>query len=149
MSNDRKGPASGSWLDQPMPVWPAAGCPAWCAGQHQADDSEAAFHACVVAERDGASVALSCVEYHDPAQTVSTVIILNVDAEAEPIELAENDAIRMVGTLQAEAGGTSWLTVALRSALDMLDPGVGWAVPFPRTGAGPGASRASAKSPDP
>ena len=77
------------------------------------------------------------------------MVILNVDAEAEPIELAETDAIRMVGTLQAEAGGTSWLTVALRSALDMLDPGVGWAVPLARTGAGPGAFRASAKSPDP
>jgi hypothetical protein len=149
MSNDRKGQASGSWLDQSVPVFPAEGCPAWCAGQHQADDRDAAFHACIVAERDGASVALSCIEYHDPAQAVSTVIILNVDAEAEPIELAETDAIRMVGTLQAEAGDTSWLTVALRSALDMLDPGVGWAVPLSRTGAGPGASRASAKSPDP
>jgi len=149
MSNDRKGPASGSWLDQSVPVLAAAGCPAWCTGQHQADDRDAAFHACIVAERDGASVALSCIEYHDPAQTGSTVIILNVDAEAEPIELAENDAIRMVGTLQAEAGGSSWLTVALRSALDMLDPGVGWAVPLSRTRAGPEASRASAKSPDP
>jgi len=134
MSNDRKGPASGSSLDQSVPVLPAEGCPAWCAGQHQADDRDAAVHACIVAERDGASVALSCIEYHDPAQTGSTVIILNVDAEAEPIELAENDAIRMVGTLQAEAGGTSWLTVALRSALDMLDPGVGWAVPSSRPG---------------
>jgi hypothetical protein len=149
MSNNRKGQASGGWLDQSVPVLPAEGCPAWCAGQHQADDRDAAFHACIVAERDGASVALSCTEYHDPAQSVSTVIILNVDAEAEPIELAETDAIRMVGTLQAEAGGTSWLTVALRSALDMLDPGVGWAVPLARTGAAPGASRASANSPDP
>jgi hypothetical protein len=149
MSNDRKGPASGSKLDQSVPVSAAEGCPAWCAGQHQADDREAAFHACIVAERDGASVALSCIEPHDPAQTGSTVIILNVDAEAEPIELAENDAIRMVGTLQAEAGGTSWLTVALRSALDMLDPGVGWAVPLSSTGAGPGSSGASAKPPDP
>jgi hypothetical protein len=149
MSNDRKGPASGSWLDQSVPVLPAEGCPAWCAGQHQADDRDAVFHACIVAERDGASVALSCIEYYDPAQTGSTVIILNVDAESEPIELAENDAIRMVGTLQAESGDTSWLTVALRSALDMLDPGVGWAVPRPRTGARPGSSRASAKSPDP
>ena len=149
MSNDRKGPASGGWLDRSVSVLPAKGCPAWCTGQHQADDRDAAFHACIVAERDGASVALSCIEYHDPAQTVSTVVILNVDAEAEPIELAETDAIRMVGTLQAEAGGTSWLTAALRSALDMLDPGVGWAVPLSRTGAGLGASRASAKSPDP
>ena len=149
MSNDRKGPASGGWLDQSVPVLPAEGCPAWCAGQHQADDRDAAFHACIVAERDGASVALSCIDYHDPAQTGNTVIILNVDAEAEPIELAENDAIRMVGTLQAESGDTSWLTVALRSALDMLDPGVGWAVPLSRTGVGPGSSRASAKSPDP
>ena len=149
MSNDRKGPASGSRLNRSVPVLPAEGCPAWCTGQHQADDRDAAFHACIVAERDGASVALSCVQYHDPAQTVSTVVILNVDAEAEPIELAETDAIRMVGTLQAEAGDTSWLTVALRSALDMLDPGVGWAVPLSGTGAGPGASRASAKSPDP
>lgn len=149
MSNDRKGPASGSWLDQSVPVLPAEGCPAWCAGQHQADDRDAVFHACIVAERDGASVALSCIEYYDPAQTDSTVIILNVDAESEPIELAENDAIRMVGTLQAESGDTSWLTVALRSALDMLDPGVGWAVPRSRTGARPGSSRASAKSPDP
>lgn len=149
MSTDRKGPASGGWLDRSVPVLPAEGCPPWCTGQHQADDRDAAFHACIVAERDGASVALSCIEYHDPAQTVSTVVILNVDAEAEPIELAETDAIRMVGTLQAEAGGTSWLTVALRSALDMLDPGVGWVVPLSRTGVGPGASRASAKSPDP
>ena len=149
MSNDRKGPASGSWLDQSVPVLAAEGCPAWCAGQHQADDREAAFHACIVAERDGASVALSCIEPHDPAQTGSTVIILNVDAEAEPIELAENDAIRMVGTLQAEVGGTSWLTVALRSALEMLDPGVGWAVPLSSTGAALGISGASAKPPDP
>ena len=149
MSNDRKGPASGSWLDVTVPVWPAEGCPAWCDGQHQADDRDAAFHACIVAERDGAYVALSRIEYHDPAQTGSTVIILNVDVEAEPIELAENDAIRMVGTLQAEAGGTSWLTVALRSALDKLDPGVGWAGPLSRSRAGPGSSLASAKSPDP
>ncbi|MGD0937186.1 MAG: hypothetical protein ABR922_21775 [Streptosporangiaceae bacterium] len=149
MSNDRKGRASSSRLDQSVPVLPAEGCPAWCAGQHQADDRDAVFHACIVAERDGASVALSCIEYHDPAQTGSTVIILSVDAESEPIELAENDAIRMVGTLHAESGDTSWLTVALRSALDMLDPGVGWAVPLSRTGAGLGSSRASAKSPDP
>ena len=149
MSNDRKGTAPGSWLDQSVPVLPADGCPAWCAGQHQADDRDAAFHAWIVAEGDGASVALSCIEYHDPARTGSTVIILNVDAEAEPIELAENDAIRMVGTLQAEAGGSSWLTVALRSALDMLDPGVGWASPLSRTGAGPGACRASATLPNP
>ena len=133
-----------------MAVLPAKGCLNLRTGQHQADDRDAAFHACIVAERDGASVVADCcIEYHDPAQAGSTVVILSVDAEAEPMELAETDAIRMVGTLQAEAGGTSWLTVALRSALDMLDPGVGWAVPHSRTRAGPGASRASAKSPDP
>ena len=89
MSNDRKGPASRGWLDQSVPVLPAEGCPAWCTGRHQADDRDAAFHACIVAERDGASVALSCIDYHDPAQTGNTVIILNVDAESEPIELAD------------------------------------------------------------
>jgi len=149
MSNDRTGPVPSSWPVQTMPVWPAEGCPAWCAGHHQADDRDAAFHGCNVAERDGASVALSCIEYRNPAKTGSTVVILNVDAEAEAIELAENDAIRMVGTLQAAGDGTSWLVAALRSALEMLDPGVGWAGPRARTGAGPGASRPSAKSPDP
>jgi hypothetical protein len=149
MSNDREGPAPGSWPDQTGPVLPTEGCPAWCDGQHLADGRHAAFHACIVAEHDGASVALSCVEYRDPAQAGSTAIILKVDAEAEPIELAENDAIRMVGTLQAEAGGPSWLSVALRSALDLLDPGAGWARPPPGTGAGPQAGRPSPRSPDP
>jgi hypothetical protein len=139
MSSDRKYPAPGSWSDQTVPVLPAEGCPAWCDGQHPADGRDAPFHARIVAERDGASVALSCTEYRDPAQTDSTAIILKVDAEAEPMELAENDAIRMVGTLQGEAGRPSWLIVALRSALDMLDPGAGWARPLPGARAGTSA----------
>jgi hypothetical protein len=57
------------------------------------------------------------------------VIILDVDATAEPTELEESDAIRLIGTLQA----ASWLTVALRSALDLLDPGAGWTRPLSRT----------------
>ncbi len=136
MSSDRKYPAPGSWPDQTVPVLPAEGCPAWCDGEHPADGRDAAFHARIIAERDGASVALSCVEYRDPAQTGSIAIILKVDAEAEPMELAENEAIRMVGTLQGETGRPSWLIVALRSALDMLDPGAGWAGPLPGAGAG-------------
>lgn len=136
MRSDPEGPAPGSWPDLTVPVLPTEGCPAWCDGQHPADGRDAAFHARIVAERDGASVALSCVEYRDSAQTGSTAIILKVDAEAEPMELAENDAIRMVGTLQREAGRPSWLIVALRSALDMLDPGAGWARPLPGAEAG-------------
>ena len=140
MSSDRKYPAPGSSPDQTVRVLPAEGCPAWCDGRHPADDRDAAFHARIVAERDGASVALSCIEYRDPVQTGSTAIILKVDAEAEPMELAENDAIRMVGTLQREAGRPSWLIAALRSALEMLDPGAGWAGPLPGAGAGAGTS---------
>ena len=54
------------------------------------------------------------------------MIILDMDEAAGPTELEESDAIRMVGTLEAADDGTSWLAAALRSALELLDPGVGW-----------------------
>lgn len=126
VSNDRAGWVPGGWSARTVPVLLDKSCPAWCDGQHRVDDRDAAFHDRIVAESDDVSVELSCIEYHDPAETGSTVIILNMDAAAGPIELGEDDAIRMVGRLEAEAGGTSWLTAGLRSALDLLDPGAGW-----------------------
>lgn len=101
-------------------------CPAWCDGQHQVDDDSAASHGRIVAQRGYASVTLSSIGYHDQAETGSTVIILNADTTAGPTELAESDAIRLLGTLEAVVGGPSWLGGALRSALDLLDPGAGW-----------------------
>lgn len=65
-------------------------------------------------------------DHYDEAETGSTVIILGADKAAGPTELGESDAIRLLGTLEAAAGGPSWLGEALRSALELLDPGVGW-----------------------
>jgi hypothetical protein len=135
MNNDHLGMVPGSRPVQTVPALPGAGCPAWCDDQHEVDDLDAAFHGRIVAQRGDASVALSCIGYHDPAETGSTVIILDVDATAAPTELEESDAIRLVGTLEA----SSWLAAALRSALDLLDPGAGWTGPLSRTQCEPGA----------
>ena len=135
MTKDHPGMVPGSRPVQTVPALLRVGCPAWCDGQHEVDDLDAAFHGRIVAQRGDASVALSCIGYHDPAETGSTVIILNVDVTAEPTELEECDAIRLVGTL--EAG--SWLAAALRSALDLLDPGAGWTGPPSRIRWDPGA----------
>ncbi len=80
----------------------------------------------MVAQRGDASVTLSSIGYHDQTGTGGIVIILDPDTAAGPTELAESDAIRLLGTLEASAGGPSWLGDALRSALDLLDPGAGW-----------------------
>jgi hypothetical protein len=117
---------------QTAPASPAEGCPAWCDGEHEVDDLEAEFHVRVVAQRGRACVALSCIRHHDPAGTDSTVIIMATEADATPAELKESDAIRLVGALEVAAGGTSWQSAALRSALDLLDPGVGWPRPISR-----------------
>jgi hypothetical protein len=135
MTNDHPGMAPGSCPVHTAPVLPGGGCPAWCDGQHEVDDQDAAFHGRIVAQRGDASVALSGIEYHDPVDTGSTVIILDVDATAEPTELEESDAIRLISTLEA----ASWLTVALRSALELLDPGAGWTRPLSRTRRDPGS----------
>ena len=129
MTNDHPGMVPGSRPVQTAPGLLGVGCPAWCDGQHEVGDLDAAFHGRIVAQRGDASVALSCIEYHDPAETGSTVIILDVDATAGPTELEESDAIRLVGALEA----ASWLAAALRSALDLLDPGAGWTGPLSRT----------------
>ena len=107
------------------PAW-LLGCPAWCDGQHQVDGDNAALHGRIVAQRGDASVTLSSIGYHDQAATGGTVIILGADTIAGPAELEESDAIRLLGTLEAAAGGPSWLGDALRSALELLDPGAGW-----------------------
>ncbi len=69
---------------------------------------------------------MSSIGYHDEAETGSTVIILGADTAAGPTEMGESDAIRLLGTLEAAAAGPSWLGDALRSALELLDPGAGW-----------------------
>jgi hypothetical protein len=116
----------GSVTDPGAAPSPVPGCQSWCDGWHGADDESAAYHGRIVARRDGATVALSSVTYLDPAETVSTVIILDVHATAEPTELEETDAIRLLGTMEASGDGPSWLAGALRSALDLLDPHAGW-----------------------
>lgn len=73
------------------------------------------------------SVALSCEVYRDPYRAGYPVIILDAGAPAEPAELEESAAIRLLAMLEAAGGGSSLLAGALRSALDLLDPGVGWA----------------------
>ncbi len=112
-----------------------AGCPSWCDSLHEADDSEAMYHDRIVAWHDGATVALSHIVYHDPAETENTVIILDMGEADGPAELEETDAIRLLGTLMAASDTPPWLAGALRSALDMLDPHAGWAA------AGPGPRR--------
>ena len=69
---------------------------------------------------------MSSIGYHDEAETGSTVIILGAGTAAGPTEMGESDAIRLLGTLEAAAGGPSWLGDALRCALELLDPGAGW-----------------------
>ncbi len=105
---------------------PAGECPAWCDGEHEADDLDVVCHVRIVAQRGRASVTLSCVRYRDPAEAGPTRIIMASGVAEPPVELAESDAIRMVGALESAVGGVSWLSGALRSALDLLDPGVGW-----------------------
>jgi hypothetical protein len=71
------------------------------------------------------SVTWSCDVYRDPDESGSAVIILAVGAPMEPAELEESDAMRLPGALEAAGGGSSLLAGALRSALDLLHPGVG------------------------
>ena len=103
-------------------------CPSWCDGQHEVDEHSAAFHRRIVAQYDTAIVALSRVALHDPAGT-SSVVILDPGTMAGPTELEESDAIRLLGTLEVAGDGPAWLTEALRSALELLDPQAGWARP--------------------
>jgi hypothetical protein len=126
MSNEHPGLVPGRRPVRTEAALLAEDCPAWCDGQHEVDGHDPAFHSRVVAQRGDASVALSCIRYHDPAEIGGTVIILDMGEAAGATELEESDAIRMVGTLEAAADGTSWLAAALRSALELLDPGVGW-----------------------
>jgi len=116
----------GSVTDAGAAPSPVPGCQSWCDGWHGADDEGAAYHGRIVARRDGETVALSSVTYYDPAETGSTVIILDLRAAAEPTELEEADAIRLLGVMEASGDGPSWLAGALRSALDLLDPYAGW-----------------------
>jgi hypothetical protein len=126
MKDDHPGMMPGRRVSQAVPAAPAEQCPAWCDGEHEVDDVDVACHVRIVAQRGRAAVTLSCVRYHDPAETGSTRIIMATNVAERPVELAESDAIRMVGVLEGSAGGVSWLSAALRSALDLLDPGVGW-----------------------
>lgn len=101
-------------------------CPAWCDGQHEVDDHNAVCHSRIVAQYDTAIVGLSCVMRPDPAESGS-VVILDLGTPAGPTELEESDAIRLLGTLEVAGDGPAWLIEALRSALELLDPQVGWA----------------------
>jgi hypothetical protein len=125
------GNGSGSMPDGPADTGASPGrvpgCPSWCAGQHRAGDHCAAFHRRIIAQRGAVSVALSCEVYRDPYRTGYPVIILDAGAPAEPAELEESAAIRLLAMLEAAGGGSSLLAGALRSALDLLDPGVSWA----------------------
>ncbi len=132
MSNDH--PSTGRGQGS-KPAGPAAsgaspavllGCPAWCDGQHAINDDSAAPHGRLVAQRGHESVILSSVGYDDQTQVGGTVIVLAADTTAGPTELEESDAIRLLGTLEAAGAGPSWLSGALRSALDLLDPDAGW-----------------------
>lgn len=96
-------------------------CPPWCDGSHEADDAEAAYHGRIVAQVDGATVALCCAAYHDPFETGSPVIILMTDVSPETTELDASDAISLLGVIEAAGDRSSWLAGALRSALDLLD----------------------------
>ena len=132
MSNDNPGTGhsratrpAGPGAAGVSPAW-LLGCPAWCDGQHQAGDDSPAWHGRIVAQQGDASVTLSGIGYDDQAETGGTVIILGADTMAGRTELAESDAIRLLGTLEAAAEGPSWLGDALRSALELLDPGAGW-----------------------
>jgi len=116
----------GSGTDPGAPPSPVPGCQSWCDGWHGADDESAAYHGRIVAWRGGETVALSSVTYYNPAETGSTVIILDGSVPAEPTELEETDAIRLLGIMEASGDGLSWLAGALRSALDLLDPHAGW-----------------------
>lgn len=126
MRDDHPSMMPGRQASQAMPAAPGEECPAWCDGEHEVDDLDVACHVRIVAQRGRASVTLSCVRYHNPAETGSTRVIIATDAAEPPVELEESGAIRMVGVLERAGGGVSWLSAALRSALDLLDPGVGW-----------------------
>jgi hypothetical protein len=133
MSDDYPSMMPGRGVGRAMPAAPGEECLTWCDGEHGADDPDVACHVRIVAQRGRASVTLSCVRYRNPAETGSTKIIMAAGLAEPPVELEEGDAIRMVGVLEGAAGGPSWLSAALRSALDLLDPGVGW---ISRAGAG-------------
>ncbi len=62
-------------------------------------------------------------DHYDEAETGSTVIILGADKAAGQAELGESDAIRLLGTLEAAAGGPSWLGEALRCSPRVAGPG--------------------------
>jgi hypothetical protein len=126
MRDDHPGMMPGRRVSQAVAAAPGEECPAWCDGEHEVDDLDVACHVRIVAQRDRSSVTLSCVRYRNPAETGGVRIIMATDVADRPVELAESDAIRMVGVLESAAGGVSWLSAALRSALDLLDPGVGW-----------------------
>jgi hypothetical protein len=103
-------------------------CPSWCDGLHEVDDRNVVCHSRIVAQYDTAIVALSCAVHHDPAESDSAVI-LDLGTRAGPTELAESDAIRLLGTLEVAGEGPAWLIEALRSALELLDPQAGWVRP--------------------
>jgi hypothetical protein len=103
-------------------------CPSWCDGQHEVDDHNVVCHNRIVAQYDTSIVALSCVMHPDPAET-SSVVLLDLGTSAGPTELEESDAIRLLGALEVAGEGPAWLTEALRSALELLDPRAGWARP--------------------
>jgi hypothetical protein len=126
MRDDHPGMTPGRRVSQAVPAAAGEQCPAWCDGEHEVDDVDVACHIRIVAQRGREAVTLSCVRYRDTAETGSTRIIMATNVAERPVELAESDAIRMVGKLESSAGGVSWLSAALRSALDLLDPGVGW-----------------------
>jgi hypothetical protein len=114
---------------QPVTADPGADCPSWCDGHHEGEVYGAACHGRIVAQYDQAAVALSCITYQDPAESGSSLVILDLGTPAGPAELEESDAIRLLGTLEVAGDGPAWLVGALRSALDLLDPGAGWARP--------------------
>lgn len=126
MRDDHPSMLPGRRVSQAVPAARGEECPVWCDGEHEADDFDVACHVRIVAQRGRASVTLSCVRYRDPAETGSTRVIMATDRAEQPVELTESDAIRLVGALESAVGGVSWLSAALRSALDLLDPGVGW-----------------------
>ncbi len=118
----------GFGADPDAPPGRLPGCPSWCDGQHEVDDHSVICHSRIVAQHDMAVVALSCVMQHDPAES-SSVVILDLGTMAGPTELEESDAIRLLGTLEVAGDGPAWLTEALRSALELLDPHAGWVRP--------------------
>jgi hypothetical protein len=103
-------------------------CPSWCEGQHEIDDRNVVCHNRIVAQYNTSIVALSRVMHHEPAEA-SSVVLLDLGTAAGPTELEESDAIRLLGALEVAGDGPAWLTEALRSALELLDPRAGWVRP--------------------